>query len=148
MASYGRYALFRNVVKTVPAPGISSPVVLWREIKQDLQFYGKKCGKCGTIQFPRQRVCVSCSAKDDFTDQKLSRRGAIHTFTNDYLHPSPDPPTTETIVDTEGGGRVLVQMTDADPEHIRVGLEVDIVLRKLHEGGGIKNYFWKARPRD
>jgi len=148
MESYGRYSLFRDLVRTIPSPGASSPVVLWRELKQDLQFYGEKCGKCGMIQFPRQRVCVSCGSKDDFTDHKLSRRGTVHTFTNDYLHPSLDPPTTETIVNTEGGGRVLVQMTDADPEQIRVGIEVDIVLRKLHEGGGIKNYFWKARPRD
>jgi 3-hydroxy-3-methylglutaryl CoA synthase len=148
MDNYGKYALFRNVIKTVPAEGASSPVILWRETKQDLQFYGEKCAKCETVQFPRQRVCVSCGAKDDFVDQKLSRQGIVHTFTNDYLHPSLDPPTTEAIINTDGGGRVLVQMTDVDPEQIRVGLEVDIVLRKLHEGGGIKNYFWKARPRD
>ncbi|MFQ5459007.1 MAG: hydroxymethylglutaryl-CoA synthase family protein [Myxococcota bacterium] len=148
MASYGKYALFHDLVKTVPVEGASSPVVLWRETKQDLQFYGEKCAKCETIQFPRQRVCVSCGARDDFTDLKLARRGEVHTFTNDYLHPSLDPPTTETIVNTDGGGRVLVQMTDAGPDEIRVGLPVDIVLRKLHEGGGIKNYFWKARPRD
>ncbi len=34
---------------------------------------------------PRQRVCVECGAKDDFTDAKLGRRGVVHTFTNDYL---------------------------------------------------------------
>lgn len=146
MESYGKYALFRNVIKTVPVQGASSPVVLWRETRQDLQFYGEKCAKCETVQFPRQRVCVSCGARDDFTDQKLARRGTVHTFTNDYLHPSLDPPTIEAIINIAGGGRVLVQMADADPEQIRVGLEVEFVLRKLHEGGGIKNYFWKARP--
>ncbi len=148
MESYGRYSLFRDLVKSIPSPGASSPVVLWRETKQDLQFYGEKCGKCEAVQFPRQRVCVACGSKDNFVDHKLLHRGVVHTFTNDYLHPSLDPPTTEAIVNVEGGGRVLLQMTDADPEQIRVGLEVEIVLRKLHEGAGVKNYFWKARPGD
>ena len=148
MPSYGMYALFRDLTRTIPSEGASSPVVLWREIKQDLQFYGEKCRKCGMIQFPRQRVCVDCGTKDDFDDSKLARRGTVHTFTSDYLFPSLDPPTIETVVNVDGGGRVLVQMTDAGPEDVRIGLEVDLVLRKLHEGGGIKNYFWKARPRD
>ncbi len=148
LESYGKYALFRGLVKKPSVESASSPVVLWREVKQDIQFYGEKCGKCGVTQFPRQRVCVECGSKDEFSDAKLSRRGVVHTFTNDYLHPSLDPPTTEAIVNTDGGGRVLVQMTDVEPEQVRVGLEVDIVLRKLHEGGGVKNYFWKARPRD
>jgi len=148
MPSYGMYALFRDLVRTTPSEGASSPVVLWREIKQDLQLYGKKCRRCGMIQFPRQRVCVDCGTKDDFDDAKLARRGTVHTFTSDYLFPSLDPPTIETIVNVDGGGRVLVQMADAGPADVRIGLEVDLVLRKLHEGGGIKNYFWKARPRD
>ncbi|OGP83662.1 MAG: hypothetical protein A2Y95_06920 [Deltaproteobacteria bacterium RBG_13_65_10] len=148
LPSYGKYALFRKLMKTEPSEGSSSPVILWREVKQDLPLYGEKCARCGMVQFPRQRVCVACGAKDDFTDAKLARRGVVHTFTNDYLLPTPDPPTTETVVNVEGGGRVLVQMTDAGPEQVRVGLEVDLVLRKLHEGGGLKNYFWKCRPRD
>jgi 3-hydroxy-3-methylglutaryl CoA synthase len=148
MPSYGRYALFRDLAKTTPSEGTSSPVVLWREFKQDLQLYGEKCRKCGMIQFPRQRVCVDCGAKDDFDDAKLARRGKVHTFTSDYLFPSLDPPTIETVVEVDGGGRVLAQMTDAGPQDVRIGLEVDLVLRKLHEGGGLKNYFWKARPRD
>ncbi len=148
MPSYGQYALFRDLAKTIPAEGASSPVVLWREIRQDLQLYGEKCRKCGMVQFPRQRVCVDCGGKDDFDEQKLARRGKVHTFTSDYLFPSLDPPTIETVVEVDGGGRVLVQMTDAGPQDVRVGLEVDLVLRKLHEGGGFKNYFWKSRPRE
>ena len=148
MPSYGTYALFRDLAKTTPTEGASSPVVLWREIKQDLQFYGEKCRKCGMIQFPRQRVCVECGTKDDFDDHKLARQGVVHTFTSDYLFPSLDPPTIETVVSVDGGGRLLVQMTDTGPQDVRVGLEVDLVLRKLHEGGGLKTYFWKARPRN
>jgi uncharacterized OB-fold protein len=148
MPSYGKYAIFRDLLRNLPNEGASSPVVLWREVKQDLQLYGEKCNRCGMVQFPRQRVCVECGAKDDFADAKLSRRGTVHTFTNDYLLPTLDPPTTEAVVNVEGGGRVLVQLTDAGPEEVRVGLDVDLVLRKLHEGGGLKNYFWKARPRD
>ena len=67
-----------------------------------------------------------------------------HTF--DYFAGSPDPPQVVTMIEVEGGARILLQMTDVDPKEIKLDLPVEFVFRKIHEFGGTPNYFWKATP--
>jgi uncharacterized OB-fold protein len=49
------------------------------------------------------------------------------------------------VVDLDGGGRLFTQMADCDPETLRVGMEVELTLRKFHESKGYTHYFWKAK---
>ena len=39
-----------------------------------------------------------------------------------------------------------MQLTDVDPEQVEVDMPVELTFRKYHEGSGLQNYFWKARP--
>ena len=48
--------------------------------------------------------------------------------------------------DLEGGGRFYAQLTDADPDTIAIDMRVELTFRRLHEGEGYVNYFWKFRP--
>ncbi|MGC8809250.1 MAG: Zn-ribbon domain-containing OB-fold protein, partial [bacterium] len=57
-----------------------------------------------------------------------------------------DPPLVMTVVEIEGGYRIYCQMTDRDPEKVKVGMPVEMTFRKLHEARGLNNYFWKCRP--
>jgi uncharacterized OB-fold protein len=50
------------------------------------------------------------------------------------------------LVDFEGGGRAFFDLTDRDPDKIKVGTEVEMTFRKMQFDRGITNYFWKARP--
>jgi len=50
------------------------------------------------------------------------------------------------MVDFEGGGRMMCDVTDRNPEQVRVGMPVEMTFRKLYTVGGIHNYWWKARP--
>ena len=50
------------------------------------------------------------------------------------------------VVDLEGGGRFLCQMTDVDPAAVEIGMEVELVLRRMREGAGDHYYYWKCRP--
>ncbi len=34
----------------------------------------------------------------------------------------------------------------ADGDEVKVGTPVELTFRRLHEAGGNRNYFWKARP--
>src|SRR5207247_2007992 len=77
---------------------------------------------------------------------KLARRGKLFTFTNDYLFESPDPPTSHAVIDLEGGGRLYCQLTDCEPERVEIDMPLELTFRRIHEGGGFNNYFWKARP--
>ena len=147
MSSYGKYARFRKLMKKdYSTEDQSSPVVLLRDKNEILPLHGGKCPSCGMIQFPIHRICVECGHRDGLEEVKLTRTGKLFTFTHDYLTQTPDPPTTHAVIDLDGGGRVFVQMTDCEPERVAIGMSLELTFRKYHEGFGIKNYFWKARP--
>jgi 3-hydroxy-3-methylglutaryl CoA synthase len=147
LPSYGRYARFRRLVRRDPvAADPSSAVVVYRDRRELLPLYGGKCRHCGTVQFPRHRVCIECGKPDALDEVRLARRGRLFTFTNDYLFESPDPPVSHAVVDLEGGGRLYCQLTDCEPERVEIDMPLELTFRKVHEGGGFNNYFWKARP--
>jgi len=147
LPSYGKYARFRKLIRKESQPTeVSTPVVLFRDQKSILPLYGGKCPKCQTVQFPKHRVCIECGQRSGLEAIKLARRGTLFTFTNDYLFESPDSPVPHAVVELDGGGRLYVQMTDCDPERVEIDMPVELTFRKYHEGFGMNNYFWKARP--
>lgn len=146
MKSYGMYTRFKGTIKVPDFEQESSAIAMFREKKQNYSFYGVKCTSCGTVQFPIQRVCMECREKDKMEEVKLQRQGNLFTFTNDFLAPTADPPVTQSVVDLEGGGRIFCQMTDSDAEKVQIDMPVEMVLRRLHDGSGFHNYFWKCRP--
>lgn len=147
LPSYGKYARFRGLIKKEStSEDLSTPVILFRDRRTVLSLHGGKCPKCDTVQFPRHRVCIECGHRDGLAEHKLGRRGTLFTFTNDYLHDSPDAPTTHAVIELDGGGRVYLQMTDVDADQVEVDMPVELTFRKYHEGSGLQNYFWKARP--
>lgn len=147
LASYGRYARFRKLIRgETRSDDLSSPVVLFRDRRTVLPLHGGRCPQCGTVQFPRHQVCIECGHREGLEEVRLARRGTLFTFTNDYLHDSPDAPTPHGVVTLDGGARVYVQLTDVDPDQVEVDMPVELTFRKYHEGSGIQNYFWKARP--
>jgi 3-hydroxy-3-methylglutaryl CoA synthase len=147
LPSYGRYARFRKLTRKESAVSdVSSPVALFRDRKELLPLYGGKCPQCGTVQFPKHRTCIECGHAGGLEDAKLARRGRLFTFTNDYMHESPDPPVSHAVVDLDGGGRLYVQLTDCEPERVAIDMPLELTFRKMHDGGGFHNYFWKARP--
>lgn len=149
--SYAKYLKWRRLLEfeeprrpPLPAPSITC---LWREQKKNLALYGGRCKRCGMVQYPLQRVCIGCQAKDDFEDYKFSDKvGKVFTFTVDYLARSLDPPTVFPIVDFQGGGRISCMMTDCEPSEVYIGMDVEMTFRKLYETGGVNNYYWKAKP--
>jgi hydroxymethylglutaryl-CoA synthase len=147
LPSYGKYARFRKLMrKDYTTTDISTPVVLLRDQKEILPLHGGKCPQCGTIQFPIHRICIECGYSNGLAEVKLSRTGKLFTFTHDYLTETPDPPTTHAVIDLDGGGRVYVQLTDCESERVEIDMPLELTFRKYHEGYGLKNYFWKARP--
>lgn len=153
LTPYSRYLKWREIIEVQPAarPPIEarkpSPVAQWRERTWELRLTGTKCRKCGTPQYPPQRVCMVCHAKDQFEPYTFYDKPAkVFSFSHDYVVQSVDPPTTVTFVDFEGGGRLMCDMTDRDPATIEVGMPLEMSFRKLYYVGGIYNYWWKCQP--
>lgn len=127
-------------------PGLSA-TILYRERDDDLSFAGQQCRQCQAIQFPAQRICETCFAKDDFERVRLSDRiGRVVTYTFDYFFPTPNPPTVVTVTDVDGA-RIHLQVVEIAPEDMAIGQEVEFVFRRIHESGGRPNYYWKGIPK-
>lgn len=128
----------------------SSPVRLWRDEKFLLRMYGMKCKKCGTTQYPIWRACMECGAKDQFDEVKLKKKGTIFTFTLDHLVGGDyyDTPVPRCVIDLDGGGRILCDMTDIENprEDVKIGMPVELTFRWVHPGANYNNYYWKCRP--
>jgi uncharacterized OB-fold protein len=91
-------------------------------------------------------VCESCFAKDDFESVRLSDRvGRVVTYTFDFFFPTPDPPTIVTVTEVDGA-RLHLQLVNCAPAETRIGLPVEFVFRRIHQGGGRPNYYWKGSP--
>ena len=149
LASYDKYLRMRNFVATEHdrrgGAGISA-TIHFRERDQDLTLLGLRCRKCGTTQYPSQRVCFTCYAKDDFDKVRLSDKiGRVLSFTFDNFAGSPDPPLVATMTEVEGA-RLYIQMTDVNPREVKLDLPVELTFRKIHEAGGTPNYYWKVTP--
>ena len=149
LASYDKYLRFRQMLATEhdrrASAGISA-TKHFRDRDDDVSLLGIRCRKCGTTQYPSQRVCYGCFAKDDFEKVRLSDKiGKVMSFTFDNFAGSPDPPLVATVTDVEGA-RLYLQMTDASPKEVKLDLPVELTFRRIHEAGGTPNYYWKCTP--
>lgn len=147
--TYATYLKWRQRVDMEPArrpdPNRPSSPFMHRRSKFNLALYGTKCAACGTPQFPAQRVCYKCRAKDQMENYGFrDKRGRLTTYSADYLTISLSPPEIAAVVDFEGGGRMMCNMTDVDAEALKIGQEVEMTLRRMFTAGGIHSYFWKA----
>jgi hydroxymethylglutaryl-CoA synthase len=153
--TYGQYLTWRNLVpveaSTLPDRALISLQARWRERKIVTTLTGLKCKKCGTPQMvmigQTPRVCVNCLAKDEFELYKFSdKKGVLFTYAIDTLMPTLNPPGVNGVIDYEGGGRFVGELTDCDISKVKVGMMVEMTYRKMFVNKGIINYFWKAKP--
>lgn len=125
--------------------------VAWRKRDVLTAFRGGRCGRCGTVQFPRSRVCVNpeCRATDTQTPYRLAdSRGTVKTFTEDWQAYAARPPYLYGNVEFAEGGNLFMEFTDVEPGELAVGDPVRFVFRIKDEdrARAFRRYFWKATP--
>lgn len=155
LPSYERYLAIRNVLPTEKGlrgeTGPTQVTLMWRDRKVILALYGSKCKRCGTPQYPDQRICVNpdCGAVDQMEEYRFADKMArLFSYTSDSLAFSVSPPEMYGVIDFEGGGRYLLDITDAEAESLRIDMPVEMTFRRRYtdEAHGILGYFWKAKP--
>jgi len=149
--NYNKFLDFKELVEKDRYTRKSSAVTIWRDQASVYRWYGVKCKNCGAIQYPDMlRACYICRADDQMERVKLGLRGTIFTFTLDHLVGGTylDTPVPRCVVDLDGGGRVLLNMTEIDKpeEDVKIGMKVELTFRKEHQGADFINYYWKCRP--
>jgi 3-hydroxy-3-methylglutaryl CoA synthase len=155
--NYTKYLVWRNIL---PADGgLRSEEdewtrwsTVWRKRKEVLGLWGSKCRKCGTAQYPQQRICVNpdCGACDEMEEYPFAdKSGRVASFTADMLASSVNPPAIYGHIEFEGRGRYLMDLTDCELSEVKAGLPVVMSFRRKYvdEKRGIRGYFWKAVPK-
>jgi hydroxymethylglutaryl-CoA synthase len=152
---YGRYLDWRELLSVesgnLPDRARPSLASRWRERKGIAALYGVKCRKCGTPQIhpigQTVRICAMCQSKDDFEAYRFSDKTAkLFTFSVDKLQPTKNSPGVNGVVDFDGGGRLLMELTDYEVDKVKVGMPLEMTWRIFFKVGGVINYFWKAKP--
>jgi hydroxymethylglutaryl-CoA synthase len=149
--AYASYLTWRGVLRRQPPrrPDPQAPAAppSLRESAWKHALVASRCTECGRTSLPPQRVCPACGAVDAHEAVPVSDREAtVATVTVDRLAYSLSPPVVMAVVDIDGGGRLVAEVADADPDDIRIGTRLEPTFRRLATSEGIHNYFWKLRP--
>ncbi|GAB6907809.1 hydroxymethylglutaryl-CoA synthase family protein [Desulfosarcina cetonica] len=152
---YATYLNWRELMplqaSSLPARAEPSLSSRWRERQTISNLTGVQCNTCGLPQIhpigQKIRVCIGCQSKDDFTPYCFSdKKAALFTYAIDHLQPTKNPPGLNGVVDFEGGGRLICELTDYDLDRVEIGMPLEMTFRKLSQDEGMINYFWKAKP--
>jgi 3-hydroxy-3-methylglutaryl CoA synthase/uncharacterized OB-fold protein len=149
--SYANFLTWKNMLSREPPrrPDPDRPAAPPSQRSEPWKygFNASRCTSCGTRHLPPQRVCVHCQATDRMTLERMADlKATIATYTIDRLAFSMSPPVVAAVVDFDGGGRFACELTDVDPNAVKIGDRVEMTFRRLYTADGVHNYFWKARP--
>lgn len=123
---------------------------LWRLQQQNYKLVGEVCTRCGNKIYPPRDVCPECQ-RPAYEPYTFSGRGKVYSHTTVYAPPEGYEeyvPYVVALVQLEEGPMVTAQLTDVSPDHVTVGMSVEMVTRKVREFGedGVLVYGYKFRP--
>jgi uncharacterized OB-fold protein len=122
----------------------------WREIPNRYNLIGMKCKSCNKVFFPPRFACPVCRRRGTLEPYKLNGKGKIVTFAITHVAPNgfeDQVPYAIAIIELEEGPRLTAQITDCDPEQVKIGDEVEMIFRRIGQEGsdGPIYYGYKAR---
>jgi uncharacterized OB-fold protein len=111
---------------------------------------GGKCLSCGEIIFPKPKICPNCQ-EENIEEIKLSRKGRIFSSTVVMQQPRPfykgPVPYGLGFVELPEGVRIETLFTGCDPEILKIGMGVELVIETLYEDDvGNTLITYKFRP--
>ena len=118
-----------------------------REIAQRYRLEAGKCRKCGKVFMPPRLICDGCRA-GDFEKIRLPDTGKIYTYTTIRVPPSgfvSQAPYVLAVVEL-GDAKLTMQITDCEPQALKIGDKVRVEFRKINAVGktGILCYGYKG----
>lgn len=122
----------------------------WREIPKRYRLEAAKCSQCGYIAFPQRLICPECGAAE-FEKIYLSGKGKLETYTIIRVAPEgfgDQVPYAIGMIELEEGVRLMGQITDCDPETLKIGDHLIAKFRRMREEGesGVIMYGYKFVP--
>ena len=136
----------RAAAETIPMGVPPESALFVRGAEEMLGLLGARCVDCGTINTPPSihPYCISCGGTK-FVSVPLARRGVVHTFVINHTMPPPfEAPLPLAVIDLVDGARVMLQVI-GDGSDMRIGADVELVLRRYAFERGVPVYGFKAR---
>ena len=123
----------------------------WRRFRERYQIIGTKCEHCGSYLYPKRVVCPKCRRAGKLKEVKFSGKGKVITYTVIRVPPEGFKiyaPYIIGIIELEEGARLLSQITDCEPEEVKIGMPVKACFRKIRSENetGLILYGFKFRP--
>ncbi|MGR8947983.1 MAG: hydroxymethylglutaryl-CoA synthase family protein [Gammaproteobacteria bacterium] len=156
--NYNKFQSFNNLLdkglgKRAEVDKQSYLSAMYRNRAFTTGFKGAKCTACGTVQIPMHRYCVNpeCGAEGTQVEHAMAgATGHIQTWTADELTFDFNPPAYFGMVVFEGGGRLMMDITEVDREVFDTGVPVSVHFRvkQIDSQRGFRKYFWKAIQAD
>ena len=116
----------------MPAPPVAEGLFTWPA--DEPRLIGSRCRACGVTSFPARRCCPACTSVDG-EERLLGRTGTLHTWTVQGFRPKPPYAGPEEFepygvgyVELPGEVRVESRLTVADPDRLRIGMVMDLVI--------------------
>jgi uncharacterized protein len=112
---------------------------------------GSRCRRCGVVAFPRQASCAACTSSD-VEERRLARKGTLWTWTIQCFPPKSPPyagsaedfePYGVGYVELQGEVRVEARLTESDPERLRIGMPMELVLVPAPGSDGVLTYAFR-----
>jgi uncharacterized OB-fold protein len=119
-------------VAAVPAPPIADGLFTWPA--DEPRLIGSACRQCGIVTFPAQASCPACTSVA-VEERLLSRTGTLYSWTVQgfrpkapYAGPEKFQPYGVGYVELPGEVRVEARLTVADPDRLRIGMPMELVI--------------------
>jgi uncharacterized OB-fold protein len=116
----------------VPAEPVADGLFTWPA--DEPRLIGTRCRDCGVVTFPAQLSCPACASLA-VEKRLLERTGALYTWTVQGFRPKPPyagpaefEPYGVGYVELPGEVRVETRLTVADPDRLRIGMPVELVI--------------------
>ena len=111
---------------------------------------GSRCPGCGAKFFPPRGRCPSCG-KHELEPHRFEGKGTLASYSEVYAVPrgyTASLPYLVGLVKLEEGVTVLGQLTDISPKDAKIGMPLELVIRKIKADGekGLLVYGYKFRP--
>jgi uncharacterized OB-fold protein len=104
------------------------------------QLIGSSCRGCGATVFPKQGSCPRCT-ETDVEERLLPRRGTLWTWTVQGFRPKAPyvgeddfQPYGVGYVELPGEVMVEARLTEADPERLAIGAEMELTVVPFRRG--------------
>jgi hypothetical protein len=99
----------------------------------------QECAECGHRQFYPRALCTHCGGEPRWLE--CTGRGTVHTFTvvrQMGMRPFRDDlPYVVAMVELEEGPMMMGNVTDCDPDSVRIGLPVEAYFLRAAEDVGV-----------